>query len=193
VPTASGAYGVAIADFDADGRADLAVSNDGSSNVTILLNSTQDPTPPTLPPVMKPPPTTTTVLVPPPPPVINARLILSWTVTQRAVTLNSAVLRDVPVGATVRLACGPCKGNQTVVAKKAVVTLSKLRGSKFRRRASFSLTITKPGYVGQALTRTVKRYGRTDKAIRQAARGPFSEVRRCIPAGTTKPADRCSS
>ena len=192
VPTASGAYGVAVADFDADGRPDLAVSNDGSFNVTILLNSTPGPTP--VIPVMKPPPpitTTTPVLAPPPPPVINARLILSWTVTERAVTLNSAILRDVPVGATVRLACGPCKGNQTVVAKKAAVTLSKLRGSKFRRRTSFSVTITKAGSVGQVLTRTVKRYGRTDKAIRQAARGPFSEVRRCIPAGTTKPRNGC--
>jgi hypothetical protein len=197
VPTASGAYGVGIADFDADGRADLAVSNDGSSNVTILLNSTPGPTP--LTPVMKPPPTapitTATpppIITPPPPPAINVRLILSWTVTERAVTLNSALVRDVPVGATVRLVCGRCTGNQTVTAKRAGgVTLSKLRGRKFRRGDAFSLTITKPGYVGQALTRTVKRYGRTDKAIRQAARGPFSEIRRCVPAGTTKPADRC--
>jgi hypothetical protein len=193
VPTASGAYGVAVADFDADGRPDLAVSNDGSSNVTILLNSTPDPTPPPLPPVMKPPPVTTTPpVVTPPPPAINARLILSWTVTERAVTLNSAILRDVPVGATVRLVCGPCKGNQTVTAKRAGgVTLSKLRGRKFRRGDAFSLTITKAGYVGQVLTRTVKRYGRTDRAIRQAARGPFSETRRCIAPGTTRPAARC--
>jgi hypothetical protein len=144
--------------------------------------------------IQSPPPavTTTAPAFTPPPPAINARLILSWTVTARAVRLNSAILRDVPAGATVRLVCGPCHGNQTITTKKAGgVTLSKLRGHTFRRGTGFSLTITKPGYVGQALSRAVKRYGRSAKAIRQAARGPFNEVRRCIEPGATKPSARC--
>ena len=181
VPTASGAYGIGIADFNADGRADLAISNDGSSNITILLNTTPEPVPPT-------PPVVVTQTQTPPPvvaaakpalPVISARLTLSWSVTAKAVTINSAILRDVPVGASVRLVCGSCKLRQTLTAKKAGgLTLSALRGRKFRRGSSFSLTITKPGYVGQVLARKVKSYGRSDAAIRNAARGPFSETRR---------------
>ena len=38
-----GAYGVSVADFDGDTRPDLAVGNDQSSRVTILLNTTPPP------------------------------------------------------------------------------------------------------------------------------------------------------
>jgi hypothetical protein len=191
VATANGAYGVAVTDFNADGKPDLAVSNDGSGNLTILLNTTPDPLPP------PPPPTVVTqppVVVQSPAvvqPVINVRLILSWSVTAKAVTLNSAILRDVPVGATVKLACKACKVKQTLTAKRSAVTLSKLRGKKLRRGAAFSVTITKPGSVGQVLTRTVKRYGRSRPAIKKAAKAPFREQRRCIPVGSAKPVARC--
>ena len=45
-----GAYGVSVADFDADSRPDLAVSNDQAGKVTILLNTTPFPPPPPPPP-----------------------------------------------------------------------------------------------------------------------------------------------
>ena len=45
-----GAYGVAVADFDADTRQDLAVTNDAGGSVTILLNTTPFPPPPPPPP-----------------------------------------------------------------------------------------------------------------------------------------------
>jgi hypothetical protein len=51
-----GAYAVAVADFDADTRPDLAVSNDQSSKVTILLNTTPFPPGPPPPPPPPPPP-----------------------------------------------------------------------------------------------------------------------------------------
>ncbi len=183
VPTASGAYGIGIADFNADGRLDLAISNDGSSNVTILLNTTPEPLPPVQPVVVTPVPPAPVVVAPKPaPPVIAARLTLSWSVTAKAVTVNSALLRDVPVGATVRLVCRACKLKQTLTAKKAGgLTLSALRGRTLRRGSSFSLTITKPGYVGQRISRKVKSYGRSAAAIEKAARGPFSETRRSVP------------
>ena len=193
VATASGAYGVGVADFNADGKPDLAVSNDGSSNVTILLNTTPDPVQPPPPPAVI---TQPSVIVQSPVivrtvPVINARLILSWSVTAKAVTLNSAILRDVPVGATVKLVCSSCKVKQTLTTKKSSVTLSKLMGKKLRRGASFEVTITKAGSIGQVLTRKVKRYGRSKAAVKKAAKAPFGEQRRCIPAGSTKPAKIC--
>jgi hypothetical protein len=192
VATASGAYGVATADFNADGKPDLAVSNDGSGNLTILLNTTSDPVvPPPPPTVITQPPVVVQAPVLVQTPVINARLILSWSVTAKAVTLNSAILRDIPVGATVKLACGACKLKQTLTASKSTVTLSKLRGKKLRRGAAFSVTITKADSVGQVLTRTVKAYGRSRPAVKKAAKAPFSEQRRCIPVGATKPAKRC--
>jgi FG-GAP-like repeat/Putative metal-binding motif/FG-GAP repeat len=42
----TGANGVAAADFNGDGRADLAASNQQSRTVTVLLNTTPGPTPP---------------------------------------------------------------------------------------------------------------------------------------------------
>jgi hypothetical protein len=107
------------------------------------------------------------------------------------VTLNSAILRDVPVGAKVKLACSACRVKQTLTTKKSTLTLSKLRGKKLRRGAAFSVTITKAGSVGQVLTRTVKAYGRSKPAVKKAAKAPFSEQRRCIPVGATTPAKRC--
>jgi hypothetical protein len=46
VPTDQGATTVAVADFDADGRPDLAIANLFKDSVTILLNSTPRPVPP---------------------------------------------------------------------------------------------------------------------------------------------------
>ncbi len=46
----TGANGIAAADFDGDGRTDIAVSNQQSRTVTVLLNTTPGPAPPPPPP-----------------------------------------------------------------------------------------------------------------------------------------------
>lgn len=52
IPTdrSGGAYSVAVADFDADTRQDVAVTNDAGGSVTVLLNTTPFPSPPPPPP-----------------------------------------------------------------------------------------------------------------------------------------------
>jgi hypothetical protein len=136
----------------------------------------------------------------PPPPVpqgsgpaarIRARLQMAWVVSRRAVTITSATLRGVPVGATVRLVCRPCRIKQTLTAKGNTRTLVRLRNKKLRRGQTFTVTITKGGLVGRVITRKVKRYGRTDPAIERAARRPFTETVRCVPVGARTPAMKC--
>jgi FG-GAP-like repeat/Putative metal-binding motif len=48
VATATGATDVAVPDVDGDGRADIAVANYSGSSVTILLNTTPPPVPPSV-------------------------------------------------------------------------------------------------------------------------------------------------
>jgi hypothetical protein len=50
VATDTGAYNVAVADFDGDTRQDLAITNTGDDTVTVLLNTTPFPAPPPPPP-----------------------------------------------------------------------------------------------------------------------------------------------
>ena len=108
------------------------------------------------------------------------------------VALDSASLKDLPAGATVKITCSTCKTKSlTLTAKKSTLTLSKLRGAKLRRGKTFTVTITKPGYVGLSMTRKVKNYGRTLKALKKAVKAPFSETRGCVPVGATKPAKTC--
>ncbi|MDA0168169.1 VCBS repeat-containing protein [Solirubrobacter taibaiensis] len=177
-------------DFNGDSKPDLAISNDASNNVTVLLNTTPDP-------VVQPPPVVNPGPGPAPAapanpgvPSINARLVLTWTITKANVKLTSATLRDLPAGgATVKITCKTCKISQTVTAKKATLTLSKLRNKKLRRGASFTVTVSKPGYNGLTFSRKVKNYGRTKAALRKAVRAPFSETRRCVPVAAG--AKRC--
>jgi hypothetical protein len=75
-----------------------------------------------------------------------------------------------------------------VTTRKTTLSLSKLRNKRLKRRASFTVTVTRPGYHGLTFTRRVKNYGRTKAALRKAVRGPFSEGRRCVPLA---PATRC--
>jgi hypothetical protein len=145
--------------------------------VSVLLNTTPDPVPPPAP----PPPAPT-----PPTPSINARLVLTWTVTRSHVKLNTATLRDLPAGgATVRISCKTCKVSRTVRTTKRTLSLTKLRNKKLKRGASFTVTVRRPGYKGLSFTRKVKQYGRTRQALRRAVRAPFSERRRVTapPAG----------
>jgi hypothetical protein len=122
---------------------------------------------------------------------IRARVRMTWLVTPRAVTITSATLNDVPVGAKVRLVCKPCGIRKTINAKRNPLRLAKLRDRRLRRGQKVTVTITKPGFVGRVITRKVKRYGRTRAAIERAARRPFTETQRCIPVGATKPAKKC--
>jgi hypothetical protein len=182
-PAALGPNQVAADDFNGDAKADLAISNDSSNNLTVLLNTTPDPVPE--PPPSAPQPaqpatptpattTTTTTTVP----SINARLVLAWTITRAHVRLTSAVLRDLPAGgATVKVACRACKLSQTIAAKRPTLTLTKLRDRRLKRGASFTVTVSKPGHRGLVFTRTVKRYGRSKAALRRAVKAPFREAR----------------
>jgi hypothetical protein len=189
-PAGDGPNQIASTDFNGDAKADLAISNDQSNNLTVLLNTTPDP-------VVQPPPVVNPGPGPAPAaqanpavPSINARLVLTWTITKASVKLTSATLRDLPAGgATVKITCKTCKINQTVTAKKATLTLSKLRNKKLRRGASFTVTVSKPGYSGLTFTRKVKNYGRTKAALRKAVKAPFSETRTCVPAAAG--AKRC--
>ncbi|MDA0180221.1 VCBS repeat-containing protein [Solirubrobacter phytolaccae] len=180
-PGADGPNQLATADFNVDGKPDLAITNDQSNNLTVLLNTTPAPTPPPTPPgpgpVPGPGPTPT-----PTAPSVNARLILTWTITKASVRLNSATLRDLPAGgSTVKVSCKACKVSQTIKAKKTTLSLPKLVDKRLKRGATFTVTISKPGWNGLTFTRKVKQYGRTKKALRKAVKAPFSETRKCVP------------
>jgi hypothetical protein len=167
-------HDVVATDFNRDGKPDLATTNNAVGSVSVLLNTTSDPTPPA-----PPPP-------PAPTPAINARLVLAWTVSKTSVKLNSATLRDLPVGgATVKLYCKTCKVSQTIRTTKRTLTLTKLRGSRLKRKATFTVSVSRPGYSGLTVSRKVKDYGRTKAALRKAVKAPFSETRRVTrpPAG----------
>jgi hypothetical protein len=122
---------------------------------------------------------------------IAARMRMTWVVSPRAVTITSATLVNVPIGAKVRLVCRSCRVTQTITAKRNTVALIGLRNKRVRRGQKVTVTITKGGSVGRVITRTVKRYGRTRAAVERAARRPFTETVRCIPVGATKPAKKC--
>ena len=161
-------FDVVAPDFNRDGKPDLATVNNGAGSVSVLLNTTPDPAPPPPPP---PPPAPT--------PAINARLVLSWTVAKTSVKLNSATLRDLPAGgATVKVYCKTCKVSQTIRTTKRTLTLTKLRGKKLKRKATFTVSVSRPGYSGLTFSRKVKNYGRTKTALRKAVKAPFSETRR---------------
>ncbi|RKQ87207.1 VCBS repeat protein [Solirubrobacter pauli] len=173
LPTGAAPYGLATADFNLDGKPDIATANRDAGSVTVLLNTTPDPAAPPAPP---PPP------APAPTPSINARLVLAWTVSKTSVKLNSARLRDLPIGARVRVYCKPCKVSQTLTAKKSTLSLTKLVNKRLKRRATFTVAISRPGWNGLTFTRKVRNYGRTKKALRKAVKAPFTETRRCVPA-----------
>jgi hypothetical protein len=124
---------------------------------------------------------------------IATRLRSAWLVDDSGVTLTLAVLKAVPVGATVRVSCAPCHLGQTLTANRGIVRLKKLAGRRLPRGRSFTIMVMKAGYIGQVVTYTVKPYGHTRADWRRAAQEPFSELHRCIPIGSDKPAKQCSA
>jgi hypothetical protein len=141
---------------------------------------------------------------PPPPPAptpspapgqrparIKARLRMRWSVGTRAVTIGSAALLHVPIGAKVRLVCRPCRIKQTFTTRRRNYTLARLHNEPLRRGQKLTVRITKRGLVGRVITRKVRPYRPTDAGIERASRRPFRETIRCIPVGATKPAKKC--
>jgi hypothetical protein len=122
---------------------------------------------------------------------IKARLRMTWNVGSRAVTIGSAALVHVPIGAKVRLVCRPCRIRQTITARRRTHTHARLSNKRLRRGQTLTVRITKPGFVGRVITRKVKRYGRTRAARERVAPDPFTDRVRCIPIGATKPAKNC--
>ena len=114
--------------------------------------------------------------------------MLTWTVAKTSVKLNSATLRDLPAGgATVKVYCKTCKVSQTIRTTKRTLTLTKLRSKKLRRKATFTVSVSRPGYSGLTFSRKVKSYGRTKAALRKAVKAPFSETRSgCTAAAGSK-------
>lgn len=179
LPTGPFPYGIATADFNLDGKPDIATANRNAGTVTVLLNTTPDPAVPPAPPPPAPAPT----------PSINARLVLAWTVSKTSVKLNSATLRDLPAGgATVKLYCKTCKVSQTLRTTKRTLSLTKLRNQRLKRKATFTVTVSAAGHNGLSFTRRVKNYGRTRKALRKTVKAPFTETRKCV---SVIPGRRC--
>jgi hypothetical protein len=62
-----------------------------------------------------------------------------------------------------------------------------------RRGSGFTVTITKRGFIGERLIRTVKHYGHTRAVRNRIAGNPFKKRALCIPVGASRPAKACSA
>lgn len=91
------------------------------------------------------------------------------------------------------MSCSACHARQTLTSKRRTVSLSKLRGRLLKRGGSFTATATKPGFIGLQITLTVVHYGHRTADFMHAASKPFKRRTRCIPAGATRPAKKCSA
>ena len=124
---------------------------------------------------------------------IHAALRGNWSVTNRGLTIGSMAVGAVPVSATIKVSCTPCHVRQTLTAKRGTVSLRKLRGAHLKRGQGFTVIVTKPGFIGEQLTRTVRRYGHRTADFRRVALHPFVRRDRCIPVGSLTPAKACSA
>ena len=124
---------------------------------------------------------------------ISARVLGTWAVSDRGVRIGSMTFGPVPVGTRIRMSCGVCHARQTLTAKRRTVSLSKLRGRVLKRGGSFTVTATKPGFIGLQITRTVVPYGHRRADFERAASKPFNRRTLCIPAGAVRPAKKCSA
>jgi hypothetical protein len=106
------------------------------------------------------------------------------------VLIGSMSVKGLVAGAKVKLSCRSCHVRQTLTAMSSRLKLKKLRHKLLRRGKGFTITVTKPGYFGDELTLTVKRYGHSRRAEKRIADAPFKVRHRCVPVGATKPG-RC--
>ena len=164
-----------------------ATNHAGATTQTSEPASVTAPPPP--PPVVLPAPT------PAPKPVPYPRFVVTtsgnWTVTTKGVRLAQMRLRDVPAGATVKVACKSCKVSQTLSGKGKELVLSKLANKLIKRGQSITILVTKGGSIGDYVTLKVKRYGSSRKQLIKAAAKPFTITHACVPVGATKSAKSC--
>jgi streptogramin lyase len=126
----------------------------------------------------------------PPPPRLRISTTGGWTIFDRGVRIGSMTVKGLVAGAKLKLSCPSCHVRQTITAKGSRVKLKKLRRKLLRRGKGFTITATKPGYLGDQLTLTVKRYGHTRAARNRIADAPFKVKHRCLPVGASRPG-RC--
>jgi hypothetical protein len=116
-----------------------------------------------------------------------------WDVDDRGLTIGTMRLKRLPRGARVELRCGSCRVRQTLTAKRSQVNLKRLRGKTLRRGKSFTVKVTRTGFIGQELKVTLRRFGNTRAEFRRIAARPFKITRRCIPVGAGRTAARCTA
>jgi hypothetical protein len=132
---------------------------------------------------------------PPPPPPPPGRLRIStigtWSVSNSGVQIGSMTVRGLRKGAKVKLTCSSCHVKQTLTAKGSTLKLKKLGRKLLRRKKSFTVMATLPGFVGDQITLTVKNYGHKHKDLVREARAPFKAKHLCVPVGRTKAQKTC--
>jgi hypothetical protein len=94
-----------------------------------------------------------------PVPEITSMPAGKWTRTKKGLRIRSMRMPGLPAGARVAVVCKPCHAD----------TLAKLRNKVLKRGQSFTVTVTKPGYIGERVTMTVRG-------------GGFSSRRSSVPA-----------
>lgn len=190
VATANGAYGVKAADFDADGRQDLAIANDQASNMTVLLNTTPPGTPPPSAPPPGGPPAATPPAQTPTPTKRTRRIRVSVTNTfgvrrgagTKVITLT---VRGVPVGARVELRCRgrscPFKKAKRYRRRGPNVKLARaFRGRRLAAGSRIEIRVTAPNAIGSVTRFRVRSYPKLPKKSSLCLRpGAKTPTRRC--------------
>jgi Ca2+-binding RTX toxin-like protein len=132
---------------------------------------------------------------PPSPAVAKRRIRMTfsagWTVFDRGVKVESLTLKNLSSGTRVELSCPICRKRRTLTATGSSLRLRGLPSRVLRRGQKLVLTATKPGWIGHRIVLTVKPYGRTKRAIRQASSAPFRRADLCLPADSVKPQATC--
>jgi hypothetical protein len=106
----------------------------------------------------------------------------TWSVSNAGVRIGSMRVPSVPAGARVTLDCKACHVKQTLTATRSTVNLKKLTNKLLKRGQSFTVTITRAGFIGEKVTLTVRRFGRTHAELVKGAKRPFTTRRALIAA-----------